>query len=305
MTSINHRLVLDLAKLFNRYNPEDLQILAKTLEDEASRSRLIELLKQLSETARSARGERKSRKQVDGPQQPSRILSGLEKDDPEKFQFLSRLRSALVSRELPWDSGELRDFASSCGLELRRGMRREAAIGQLLRFFAGTPLEEIRELLAKVAHHGQSGKDYERWVEMIMGKRGGGHVFEGPGGQKYSLAFIDVFSGVVGFLGITKTVANHIDVFVRVRISAGSLSRVYSFQLVHFVLGELSELGQFSKHPDGDDWERLCTLIAPNYVFSQNGALIDSDPHELVPILVKDQDVENACRTLARAGKAM
>ena len=130
-------------------------------------------------------------------------------------------------------------------------------------------------------------------------------MFEGPDGQKYTLAFIDVFSGVVGFLGITKTVTNYIDVFVRVRISADSLSRVYSFQLTHFALGELSELGLFSKHPDGDDWERLCALIAPNYVFSQNGALIDSDPHELVPIQIKEEDVESACRTLARAGQAM
>jgi len=305
MTSINHRLVLDLAKLFNRYGPEDLQALGETLENEASRSRLIDLLKQLSETARSVRGGRKPRKHLHEPQSPSRVLSGLEKADPEKFQFLSQLRSALASRELPWDSGELRDFASSCGLELRRGLRREAAIGQLMRFFAETPLDEIRELLAKAAHHGKSGKDYERWVDMIFGKRGGGHMFQGPDGKKYNLEFMDVFTGVVGFLGITKTVANYIDVFVRVRISADSLNRVYSFQLMHMALGELAELGLFSKHPDGDDWERLCALIAPNYVFSQNGTLIDSDPHELVPIVIKEQDVESACRTLARAGQAM
>lgn len=296
MTTVSRRLLAELARLYQQYEPAAWDSLAAAVADEKSRQQLVELLRGLAETSRMVK--RKGRKMPRGDAAPALrgVLAELEKRDPEKYRLIAESRNALLAGSVLPSVRELRDFAANCGVEVPRGARRDQAVAAVVRFLVALPTEEVRLSLARASRVRRDlGRDFQRWAEIIMGNAVGDDSFVGPDGQLYRLTVGSLFSGIQGFLGIAKTAQAAVDVFIHVDVTGASLRRTYSLVLVSLDLEDISRRGLFPARPVQRDWQRLCVRLAPVHLFTEDCKLKDSDPRKLTEIVVPREDLEKAC----------
>jgi len=171
MTSeINRDLLLDLARLVRRYEPEDWKSLAAAFGDVDFRQAVISILNSLAQLARPRKSPPGGVKRNRTP----RLMETVKIQDPEKYRILSDLRARLTSSSLFSSMGELREFASICGLEIRPGLNRTQVVPRLIEYLASLSRTEIEERLSSRGPQRRDfGAEYERWVEIILGKRKG------------------------------------------------------------------------------------------------------------------------------------
>lgn len=169
---INRDLVADLARLARRYPPEDWDAILRWLEDDTRRQQLSSLLRQLSIVSKRVMPPRKREKR---PQSIGRLLEEMRSTEPAKAELLRDLYRRLLTRELLPTPASLREFIEIAGLESSSTQKREQATNQLIRQLASLQHDDIKKAL-EVASTGPRdlGKEYERWVALILGRSSGG-----------------------------------------------------------------------------------------------------------------------------------
>jgi hypothetical protein len=171
VTELNPQLLADLARLASRYAPADWKAIVEALEDPERRQQVALVLDELA----AASGRRRA-----GPEAPSSKSSGdtvarsiekVRESDPERARLLEELLLRLRAAELLPDMESLRNFAEAVGMKSFRPAKREQAINHLLRYLAELSHLELESVLGVAASMDVTRVgDYERWVELILGR---------------------------------------------------------------------------------------------------------------------------------------
>jgi len=173
LKQVNPDLLLDFARLVQKYSSEDWGNLLATLKDDSSLATLIQAAEAMSKPR--IRKHIASYAESKGPltRQPpvTALLQKVRVNEPEKAEMLTKFRTLTVSRQLFESVADLRSFASSCGLKVSNGAEREKIINDLIRTLAALPSGEVKNRLSSLSTRKSNlSEDYERWVRIILGE---------------------------------------------------------------------------------------------------------------------------------------
>jgi hypothetical protein len=167
-------LLRDLANLVRKYGPtvfSDLAVFLRNPEMVAELVAILETAETAGTTARTAESHTAPTREIGAKGRSQRLLSEIDKDQPEKARALSSLYEALTAKRALPTLRELRNFAVDNGLEAVTAKARDEAINSLLRGLATRPMEEIRSMLGRIRMAGTPGnRSLEGWTEIILGK---------------------------------------------------------------------------------------------------------------------------------------
>jgi hypothetical protein len=171
MTSMNPKLLADLARLVSRYEPEDWAALSRLVQDPESRERLAALLDELAQASARQRDGRRSQKSV-APTKAREHLAYLREANPQRASVLNDLRMKLRSRELLPDMPSVRAFSEAIGMKTLISRRRDQAISEIVEYLIPLPDEELQAALSRATIRADRkfGEEYEKWVTLILGR---------------------------------------------------------------------------------------------------------------------------------------
>jgi len=152
-----------------KYTAEQLASLARALTDPLLQQQTVGAIEALMPIAKDRRVAR-----TKGPGNPGITveLNALRSVDPDKAELLLSLHSRLKDRKVLAGARALREFAGLCGIKGRLPEKREQAISWLMHHLTGMPLAEIRDALGRpISDHRDFGEEYERWADLILGRR--------------------------------------------------------------------------------------------------------------------------------------
>ena len=164
---VNRDLIIDLAKLARRYEPEEWDALIEVLTDDIRRGEVVSVLVEIAGVSRAPGAGRKIR------QRPVHlVLDELEATDHQKASLLKGLRAKLLSRELLSSPSELRAFSEAAGLkEFTRSSKREQAVSELVRRLTDVTYERILSALEiATMEQRDPSEEYGSWVKFILGR---------------------------------------------------------------------------------------------------------------------------------------
>lgn len=167
MNDLNTNLIVDLAKLANRYSADDWDALVAYLRDDSRRRDLITLLESVGEAGTRRRPSSRPRQR---PPTIARVLDKMTDSDPPAAQLLREFRNKLIVGELLPRTSDLNSFAEHLGMkDVPRYRKREQAINFLVRQLALLSYDELAGAMAAADVRGRDfGKEYEKWVELIL-----------------------------------------------------------------------------------------------------------------------------------------
>jgi hypothetical protein len=171
MSSINPKLLADLARLVTRYEPEDWAALSRLVQDKESRERLVALLDELANASARQRPGSRSKKSV-SPINVRDHLAQLQETNPQRASVLNDLWMKLRSRELLPDMPSVRAFSEEIGMKTLVSRRRDQAISEIVEYLIPLPNEELQTALSRatIRVDRKSGEEYEKWVTLILGR---------------------------------------------------------------------------------------------------------------------------------------
>lgn len=171
MTSINPKLLTDLARLVSRYEPEDWAALSRLVQDKESRERLAALLDELAQASARQRSGSRSQKSV-SPINVRDRLTQLRETNPQRASVLNDLWMKLRSRELLPDMPSVRAFSEAIGMKTLVSRRRDQAISEIVEYLITLPDEELQTALSRttIRTDRKFGEEYEKWVTLILGR---------------------------------------------------------------------------------------------------------------------------------------
>ena len=173
MTELNPEMIADLARLAVRYSPDDWEQLIKCLEDRRQRTRLSRLLQELAATSHARPKRSAGRRNASQAQQLREVLAKARDEDPARAEMFEDMWTKLRRRELLPTLAAVRAFAEAAGLKELGANRREQAIVELVRQLVAMPSEDLEQMMHQtVVVDRQLGEEYERWVHLILHRRG-------------------------------------------------------------------------------------------------------------------------------------
>lgn len=174
MTELNPEMIADLARLAVRYSPDDWEQLTKCLEDRRARTQLGRLLQELAATSHARSKRSGGRRSASQTQQLREVLAKAHDEDPARAEMLEDMWTKLRRRELLPTLAAVRAFAEAAGLKELGANRREQAIVELIRQLVAMPSEDLEQMMRQtVVVDRRLGEEYERWVRLILHRRGG------------------------------------------------------------------------------------------------------------------------------------
>lgn len=171
MTSINPKLLADLARLVSRYEPEDWVALSRLVRDKDSRESLAVLLDELAQASARQRPRSRSQKSV-SPINVRDQLAQLRENNSQRASVLNDLWMKLRSRELLADMPSVRAFSEAIGMKMLVSRRRDQAISEIVEYLIPLPDEELQTALSRATIRADRkfGEEYEKWVTLILGR---------------------------------------------------------------------------------------------------------------------------------------
>lgn len=174
ITQDQKELLIDLAKLFDKYGTKPFEELADLLSSPETIQLWADFLRESSLTARKVGFEQSSNQK----QQPRRTvkseLERIKSENPEKYQALTRFYNALRSKTVLPNLGDIRNFAQDRGLPVITVKSREKAISPLVQSMIPLDIDIINEITKSLPQsHTESFNDLERWTKIIMDKKRG------------------------------------------------------------------------------------------------------------------------------------
>ena len=162
------QLLWELARLIGRYGPERFASLASLLRNPEEARNLAAVL----EAALAGYSPTKKRKGQGTRTLPGlRILEGLRKSEPDKYELLYSFRNDMVAHKILPSIRHVRRFADGNGIALGSVTSREKAITPLLRFMATLPLAQVQTLVHQSANEDAGDRTLARWSDVIMANR--------------------------------------------------------------------------------------------------------------------------------------
>ena len=152
ITQHQKELLVDLAKLFDKYGTKPFEELADLLSSPETIQLWAGFLRDSSLTARKAGFEQSGNQK----QQPRRTvkseLERIKSENPEKYQALTRFYDALRSKIVLPNLGDIRNFAQDRGLPVITAKSREKAISPLIRSIIPLDINMINDITESLPH---------------------------------------------------------------------------------------------------------------------------------------------------------
>ena len=175
MTSVNSKLIADLARLATRYPPEDWEALAASLEDKQRRAQLRALLQELAATSRATGPKSRAHRESGRTARIQNTLDQIRSVDTQRADLLEGVWLGLRQRDLLPTMPMVRSFADATGMKGLTSTKRDQAVGELMEQLVDIPSDELARLLRGPMVIDRSlAEEYERWAHLILGQRGGG-----------------------------------------------------------------------------------------------------------------------------------
>lgn len=159
ITQHQKELLVDLAKLFDKYGTKPFEDLADLLSSPETIKVWVNFLRDSSLAAREAGFEQSGEQK----QQPRRTINAelelIKFDNPKKYQTLTRFYDTLRNKAILPNLGDIRNFAQDRGLPLVTAKSREKAISPLIKSMIPLDADVIKEMTKSLVHsHAESLK---------------------------------------------------------------------------------------------------------------------------------------------------
>ncbi len=172
ITRQQKELLIDLAKLFDKYGTKPFEELADLLSSPETIQLWENFLRESSLAARTAGFEQGGKRQRRPRHAIKSELERIKSEDPEKHQALTRFHNTLLSKTVLPRLGDIRNFAQNHGLPMITAKSRERAIGPLLQSMIQLDTDSINKITESLPHsHTESFNDLEGWSDIIMDKK--------------------------------------------------------------------------------------------------------------------------------------
>ncbi len=174
ITRQQKELLIDLAKLFDKYGTKPFEELADLLSSPETIQLWVDFLRESSIAAQEA-GFEQGGKRKGRPRRAVKLeLERIKSDDPEKHKALTLFRDVLLSKTVLPNLRDIRNFAQDRGLPVITAKSREQAIFPLLQSMIPLDADAINEITESLPHsHTESFNDLEGWANIIMDKKRG------------------------------------------------------------------------------------------------------------------------------------
>lgn len=155
---MNPELLLDIAKLIRKYPPDVWEELLQHLHKPDFREKVLYVAREMSRLSHQSR---------------INVAQVSARSDDEEILFrravlLDQIRTDLRRRRV----SEVRGYAESLRIPFDSSMGKEALIKRILKALAAKDVQEIERTRTPTLFGRPVTEDYERWGELIMGKKG-------------------------------------------------------------------------------------------------------------------------------------
>ena len=154
---MNPELLLDIAKLLRKYPAEVWEDLIRELNSPSFREKVLYALREMQSLSRQSRAL-------------PRHMPEREADEVafRRAMLLSQVRAELSRRSI----AEIREYADSLGVGADATAKKETLIRRIVKALGSRDLVEIERIKVPSLFRRPLAQDYERWGELIMGKKG-------------------------------------------------------------------------------------------------------------------------------------
>ena len=174
ITSQQKELLIDLAKLFDKYGPKPFEELADLLSSPETIQLWVDFLRKSSIAAQEVGFEQRSKRRRRPRRAVKLELERIKSEEPEKHKVLTRFHDALLSKTVLPNLRDIRNFARNCGLPVITVKSRERAIFPLLQSMIPLDVDVINEITESLPHlNMESFNDLEGWTKIIMDEKRG------------------------------------------------------------------------------------------------------------------------------------
>lgn len=165
-------LLIDLAKLFDKYGTQPFEELAELLSSPETVELWVNFLRESSVTAQKA-GFEQSGKRKRGPRQTVKSeLERIKSENPKKYKALKWFHDALLSKTVLPNLRDVRNFVQNRDLPVITAKSREQTIFPLIQSLIPLDADTINEIVGSLPHsHTESFNDLEEWAKIIMDEK--------------------------------------------------------------------------------------------------------------------------------------
>jgi hypothetical protein len=153
---MNPELLLDIAKLIRKYPPDVWEEFLHELNSRAFRDKLMYAVSELRKLSYESRSYSQHVEHTTGSEAIYR-----------RAILLNQVRSDLRKRRIV----EIREYAESLGIAFDRRASKELLVRKILRALTAKDIDEIKKTRAATLFDRPVKQDYERWGELIMGRK--------------------------------------------------------------------------------------------------------------------------------------
>lgn len=167
-------LVAEIGRLLAEYPEEDWRALAGHLRDGTVIENIADAIDELLRSGiKPVKKTTRAR-----PKPRSDVIRMVAREDEAKAASLEALKSCLTNKDKRVPLAHVRSLGNSLGIKEELPNRREQAVNQIIRYLAAKTTGEIDDVVSAVTTWRQGeGREYERWVKLILG-RSSGNVHE-------------------------------------------------------------------------------------------------------------------------------
>ena len=163
-------LLLDLLKLLKKHGDGIFASLANKLTSGEVTGNLSQILMQVSKKPELMPQPEKERKRKQRHPIP-KLLSVLEKVDPQKYGILIEFYRDLVAKRVLPSLSDIKQFAAECGLPDVSANSRQKAISPLIDALAVSPSQMVSEWIQSAKSRQLTDRSLEGWGKIIMKKK--------------------------------------------------------------------------------------------------------------------------------------
>lgn len=163
-------LLEDFAKLLNKHGVDAFESLANSLSSPTTTQELVEMLRIGAHAGRVARVKKRGPRPMQDRLSVRGLLDRIRNVEPEKFELLEELHSALQRRAVLPTLRDFRDFASDFGLEPITADARQKAVNPFMRSLTNMPLSDLRKMSHALQKYSNTDPGLAGWSAIILGK---------------------------------------------------------------------------------------------------------------------------------------
>ena len=167
-------MVAEIGRLLVEYPEKDWQALAGRLRNPSLMDDVAAAIEEAAAMATKSVGKAKKVER----KRRGNVLAQVARHDILKAEKLSALKLRLTDKRQGLPLAHIRGLANSLGMKEQLPSRRDQAVNQIVAYLAGKSTAEIDAVLSTaMPPPTRQGEEYDRWVNLILGKDDGrGHT---------------------------------------------------------------------------------------------------------------------------------